>query len=171
VFHQILRDGAAFFCKTTFYKYVQLLGIKRTKPIHRRTSHKTGIRADDCLQVLHADITEFKTADNKKAYIYLIIDNYSRSILHWHISYLRKACIAFENIAKVCTRYLIPSTIETCQLVTDDGVENYGLVSDFIKESKYPVLQHLVAHKNIDFIPNVFIHRMLCIKLVQTFPV
>lgn len=151
VFHQILRDGAAYFCKSTFYKYVQLLGIVRCKPSHRRTNQKTGIRALKCLQILHADITEFKTADNKKAYIYLIIDNYCRSILNWQISYQRKASIAFENIQKVCTKYLSPGNVETCQLMTDDGLENYGMVGDLIKESKYPAFQHLVAHKNIDF--------------------
>jgi putative transposase len=67
VFYQILRDGATYFSKSTFYKYVRLLNIKRHKPVCRRTNHKKGIRALKCLELLHADITEFKTADNKKA--------------------------------------------------------------------------------------------------------
>jgi putative transposase len=151
VFHQILRDGAAYFSKSTFYKYVHLLGIKRFKPISRSTNHKKGIRALKCLELLHGDITEFKTADNKKAYIYLIIDNFSRSILAWQISYLRKASITFENLIKVYNDNLLPANIESCQFMTDDGVENYGMVSEFIKTSKYPQLQHWVAHKNTDF--------------------
>lgn len=151
IYHQILRDDAGFFGKSTFYKYAALLGITRFRPLHRRTNHKTGIRAGKCLQVLHADITEFKTADNKKTYIYLIIDNYSRCILSWDISHLRKACISFKNIERVCKEYLLPFNIKACQLVTDDGVENHGMASEFIKTSKYPALQHLVAHKNIDF--------------------
>jgi transposase InsO family protein len=151
VYHKILRDAAGFFCKSTFYKYVCLLGIKRIKPVHTNTNHKTGIRATGCLQMLHADITEFKTADNKKAFIYLIIDNYSRTILSWHISHLRKASIAFKNIEKVYKQYLVPNNIEYCSLVTDDGVENYGKVSEFIRDSQYPAIQHLIAHKNIAF--------------------
>ena len=151
IFHQILRDGAAFFCISTFYKYVSLLGITRDKPLHRRTNHKIGIRAQKCLEIIHADITEFKTANNRKAYVYLIIDNYSRAILSWRVSYLRKASIAFENIEKVCMQYLIPFNVEACRLITDDGIENCGIASGIIKESKYPALEHLVAHKNIDF--------------------
>ena len=46
---------------------------------------------------------------------------------------------------------MIPFNVATCQLVTDDGVENYGVVSEFLNESKYPSLKHLVAHKNMDF--------------------
>lgn len=81
----------------------------------------------------------------------MIIDNYSRNILNWQISYQRKASIAFKNVVAVCNQYLIPSAIETCQLITDDGVENYGMASGFIKRSQYHALEHLVAHKNIDF--------------------
>jgi hypothetical protein len=46
---------------------------------------------------------------------------------------------------------LLPANIESCQFMTDDGLENYGMVSEFIKNCKCPQLQHWVAHKNTDF--------------------
>ena len=100
VFHQILRDGTAFFCLSTFYKYVFLLGIKRAKPSNRRTNHKTGIGATKCLQILHADITEFKTADNKKVNIYLIIDNYSRGYFELAGQLLTQGIYCFRQYIK-----------------------------------------------------------------------
>jgi hypothetical protein len=72
IFHQIIRDKAAFFTISTFYKYVFLLGLKRKWARHRRKNHHTGIRAQAPLQVLHADTTVFRTADNLKSYIHLI---------------------------------------------------------------------------------------------------
>jgi len=37
-------------------------------------------------QYWHADITIFKTLDNVKQYIYLVVDNYSRKILSWDMA-------------------------------------------------------------------------------------
>jgi putative transposase len=151
VFHQILRDETAYFCKSTFYKYVNLLGIQRFKPVSRRTNHKTGKRATRCFEILHADITEFKTNDNKKAYIYLVIDNYSRSILAWQISLIRRASITFENLEKVCDKYLLPAEIKNFQLVTDNGVENCGIEDALKANCIYPLLTHLIPNINFDF--------------------
>jgi hypothetical protein len=82
------------------------LGIKRFKPVSRRTNHIKGIRTLKCLELLHANINEFKTADNKNAYIYLIIDNYSGGILAWHISYTgAKQVLLLKTLPK-----FVPST-------------------------------------------------------------
>jgi hypothetical protein len=80
IYHQIRRDGTAYFTISTFYKYVALLGLKRRSVRHRRKNHHIGIRAQAPLQILHADTTVFRTADNRQSYIHLVQDNYSRAI-------------------------------------------------------------------------------------------
>jgi hypothetical protein len=45
VYEMIKREGAAYFNISTFYKYVNLLHLKRSGMAHRRKHHHTGIRA------------------------------------------------------------------------------------------------------------------------------
>ena len=151
IYHQIRRDKAAFFTKSTFYKYVALLGLKRNITGHRRKNHDTGIRAPGPLQLLHADSTIFRTADNKKNYIYLVQDNFSRAILSCRMSSECKAHFTFDNLEEVLHKYLTPSGIASCTLLTDDGSENAGAVKNWIAGTAYPSLTHLIAQRDVEF--------------------
>ena len=151
VYEMIKRDGAAYFSINTFYKYLNLLKLNRPRKLHRRKHHHTGIRANAPLQIIHADVTIFRTANNHKNYIHLIQDNFSRAILQPAV---QRNCIAqttFENLKVVYEKYLHPAGIENCQLLSDDGSENYGPVKTFIENSQFPFIQHMVAQRDIDF--------------------
>jgi putative transposase len=151
LYHLIRRDHVAAFNISTFYKYASLLALKRYFPVKRRKNHDTGIRASQPLQILHADATVFRTADNSKSYIYLIQDNFSRAILSFRVALHCTARMAFENLAAVYSQYLAGSTQPDCQLITDDGSENTGQVKDFIHSTRQPVLRHVVAQRDIVF--------------------
>jgi len=151
VYHQIRRDKAAFFTISTFYKYVSSLGLKRKAARHRRKNHDIGIRAHAPLQILHADATVFRTADNRKSYIHLVQDNFSRAILGYTVAESCKAENTFENLDAVLQTYLIPSGISSCLLLTDDGPENAGPVRNLIAGSVSPAINHLIAQRDIDF--------------------
>jgi len=151
VYEMIKRDSAAYFSINTFYKYVNLLKLKSPTQHHRRKHHRSGIRANAPLQIIHADVTIFQTADNKKNFIHLIQDNFSRTILQWAIRPSCKAQTTFENLNTVYEKYLHPVGIENCQLISDDGSENYGPVKSFIENSQSPSIQHLIAQRDIEF--------------------
>jgi putative transposase len=151
VYHQLRRDKAAAFQLSTFYKYVGLLQLKRQTAASRRKDHATGIRADSPLAILHADLTLFRTADNVKSYIYLIQDNFSRAILAARVSTQYKASITLQNIAQVRQQFLQPAGIDHCQLITDSGVENFGVAGDYTRDARSPSIQHLVAQRDIVF--------------------
>ncbi|MEO8772123.1 MAG: hypothetical protein ABI402_18635 [Ferruginibacter sp.] len=151
VYHKCIRDGAAFFRLSTFYKYAGLLQLKRYALPHRRKNHHTGIRATAPLQLLHADVTVYRTADNIKAFIFFIQDNFSRFILQYHVALQCKAEILFDLLKKVHCNYLQPAAIENCQLMTDDGSENFGMVQEFVKNATNPTLQHIIAQKDVEF--------------------
>jgi putative transposase len=146
-----IRDGAAHFHLSTFYKYAGLLQLKRKMLLHRRKNHSTGIRAAAPLQLLHADVTVFRTVDNVKAYIFLVQDNFSRAILQFAISLRCKAATLFELLKKVHNGHLQPAGIINCSLMTDDGSENFGMVQGFINEADHPRLQHIVAQRDVEF--------------------
>jgi putative transposase len=151
VYHQLRRDKAAAFQLSTFYKYVGLLQLKRKKVVSRRKNHAIGIRSDRPLGILHADLTLFRTADNVKSYIYLIQDNFSRAILCARVSLKYSAEITLKNLERVHDQYLAPAGIPYAQLVTDDGSENFGVVSDYVCNSRLPKIDHVIAQKDIVF--------------------
>ncbi len=151
VYFQMIRDKAARLHQSTFYKYAGLLNLQRIKACHRRKNHQTGIRAERDLQLLHADVTVFKPLDQTKAFIYIVQDNFSRAILDYAISLECRARTMMELIRSVHSRYLQPATLSYCQLMTDDGSENYGSVKDFIGSSENPTIQHIIAQKDIEY--------------------
>lgn len=151
IYHQVKRDGSAFFHISTFYKYVSLLGLKRHIPSRRNKNHHVGIRAENPLDILHADVTVLRTVDNSKSYIFLVQDNYSRAILRYAVSQYCCAQTTFDNLRQVYEQYLQPAGREHCRLITDDGPENMGPVKNFITACEQPAIQHLIAQKDIEF--------------------
>jgi len=151
VYHKCIKDEAAFFRISTFYKYAAILQLKRYTLPHRRKNHCTGIRATAPLQLLHADVTVFRSTDNIKAYIFLVQDNFSRAILQYKVSLQCKAATLLELLRKVHNDYLQPAAIENCRLMTDDGNENFGMTQQFFKEAKNPIVQHIIAQKDVEF--------------------
>ena len=145
------KDGAAHMTLSTFYKYVSILNLKRSPAISRRKNHSLGIRATAPFQILHADLTEFKTEDQKKAYIYLVQDNYSRAILAYQLSTERKASYTLENLARVKAEYLVPAKMSQCMLLTDDGSENYGVAHHWIKNTDHPKIDHVIAQADVHY--------------------
>jgi hypothetical protein len=150
VYHQIIRDKAAWFHISTFYKYITHLKLNRATAPKRRKNHYTGIRADAPLQLLHADVTVFRTADNIKAYIYLIQDNFSRAILDYTVNSSCKATVMMELVQNVYSRYLLQEKIIYCSLMTDDGSENSG-IKDFLDTANPPPIKHIIAQKDVEF--------------------
>lgn len=151
VYHQMIRDKAAACTLSTFYKYVRLMKLQRVNASHRRKNHHIRIRASKPLQLLHADATIIKTLDNVKNYVYLVQDNYSRAILAHRVSLDCKAAHVFENLRKAKEHHLKPNGIERCQLITDDGAENKGMVATLINSQEPPVVQHLIAQLDIEY--------------------
>ncbi len=147
----MIRDKAARLHQSTFYKYVNLLNLKRKQTTHRRKNHHTGIRSAAPLQLLHADVTIFTPVDHNKAYIYIVQENFSRAILSYSIALECKAHIMMELIHGVHERYLNPAAINDCQLMTDDGSENYGAVKDFVAYATNPVIEHIIAQKDVSY--------------------
>ena len=107
-----------------------------------------GIRAEHPLQILHADITLFRTADGTISYLYFIQDNRSRSILQYAVSNQKKASTLIEMIKKVYHQYFSPSS-SPFVLLTDGGTENQSVNQHFA--SALPPLEHLIAQKDIIF--------------------
>ena len=68
------------------------------------------------------DTCVFGTKDNRKTFIYIIQDNFSRAILDIKTALVYSSPLAKENLLAVITKHqLLNREIE---LTTDDGVKN-----------------------------------------------
>lgn len=173
IYHQLIRDKAAAFTISTFYKYVSLLKLQRVKADHCRKNHHTGIRAEKPLQILHADATIIRTLDNAKNYLYLVQDNYSRAILVHQATQDCKAQYVFENLRNIKEQYLKPGGVDHGQLITDDGSENHGMVKLITNTKEPPFIEHLVAQLDIEFSNSMIeaAHKQLKYRFLYHYPI
>jgi transposase InsO family protein len=119
----------------TWYKYANILGISRPLPPHRRKKDTVGIRANYPDQFWHMDLTRFVMANNLPAYIFLVMDNFSRKILAYTVSLDKSASHAFLAIKKAYHFHRIKQQNSTkelpeIQLLVDDGSENKAAILD-----------------------------------------
>jgi len=143
IYYQAMRDKAVFMGLGTWYKYAKRLGIKRGF-FKLKRKHDVGIRASKPLEILHMDITIFRTLDNTKIYIYFIVDNFSRAILNWKASTEYASATALNVLKGAIQKYGIK---HKSTLITDGGSENHGEVLKFIDSSDH--ITKLIAQKDI----------------------
>ena len=146
VYFQVLRDKAAFFSRTTFYKYANRLQLQRAKP--EKKKYSTGIRADAPKKVLHMDVTIYRPLDHSRVYLYFLVDNFSRFILNWKASLEYSANITFQNISEAYDKYKLVKVNPVIDLITDGGSENKGAVDVFLNRPQSNI-QNLVAQTDI----------------------
>ena len=93
-----------------------------------KAKKKTGIRAAKPKEIIHADVCVYRPLDNTKAFIYFIVDNFSRMILGWRISTQYNSSIMLDNLRTVYCEYLLETEDPLAVLLVDDGSENKGSV-------------------------------------------
>ncbi len=132
----------------TWYKYSKLLAINRKKLKKYKRKYDYGIRAQRPNEKWHADITQLKMSDGQIAYIYLVIDNYSRFILSWQVASNICAKTRLQTF-KDSLNYVKKNSSSTVKLFVDGGSENNNkLIDSYISEEDIP-LQKYITMKDI----------------------
>lgn len=101
-------------------------------------------------QYWHADVTLHRTVDNVRAYIYFVIDNYSRAILSWKVSLKLSAEIRLETIKEAYEKY-IHNPVNDVQLIVDGGSENNNNIVDEYIDSPSISIKKIIAQQDILF--------------------
>jgi len=150
VAHYGIKNSIVKAHPNTWYKYARLMKIERIRAYKNKKKYAEGIRATAPNQKWHADITEIMLSNGQIAYIYLVMDNFSRYILSWRVA--TNICAQTrldtfrESVIKSRTRN--PEELNT-QLIVDGGTENNNhLVEEYIKKDNTP-LSKVVALKDI----------------------
>ena len=131
----------------TWYHYNKILKIrKRYRKFKKRDEYKS-ITTQKINQVWHADITLYKTVKGNVYYIYTIMDNFSRKVLHWTVATRVCANIRLNSIKKALEHINLPH--DTIRLVTDGGPENDNLtIKEFLNNCQVNI-HHQIALRDI----------------------
>lgn len=144
-----LREGKIIASLYSWYKYAKLYGV--TRQFTRKDQKKIGLIATYPNEYLHADLTEL-IVGGKKAYMSVVMDNYSKMILGFHIGRRRTAHLGLEALRKAVEVILKHPNHSHSFLVTDGGTENHNkFMEEFIRDSKVHKLTKIRALKDIQF--------------------
>lgn len=94
------RKGILNCSVQTWYRYLKLYGIKRKTYFNKRKKYKKGFRANEANDYWHINITEVRYGENEKAYMQLVVDNYSRMIVGWKLSKSKTMQVTYSTLLK-----------------------------------------------------------------------
>jgi hypothetical protein len=79
------REGLLFCSYPTWRKYIDQYGWLRVRKQERKKYERIGIRASRPNEIWHLDVSYFIFPDGSKAFIQIVVDNYSRYVLAWQV--------------------------------------------------------------------------------------
>ena len=139
IFHHAFRNNKIITSLSTFYSYINKMGLKHKKPDSRRKNHEIGIRAEKPNDLIHTDLTYKRNKDQSVSVIYLTEDNFSRFILSYHVDTVTSAEINLQNLKnglKKCVEIHPDRFINTVSIMSDGGPENKnGLIKQFMDDN------------------------------------
>jgi putative transposase len=136
----------------TFYKYANKLGFKKNRPPSRHKKHIRGIRAAKPNELWHADLTIFRTQNNVKVYIYIIMDNHSRKILSYQASLRYSAELSLECLKEAYVTHIPPlRSVPDTRLMVDGGSEINNYKVDRYLANEALSVQKIVAQQDVAF--------------------
>jgi hypothetical protein len=139
------RLGKVFASPTTWYRLVRRFQWRRPRKRLHPSGPKVGIRACRPDEIWHIDTTVLRLLDGSRAYLYAIIDNFSRRILAWKVS----ATFNPGVTAALLHNALTSLSGQKPTLLADAGVENCNGAVDQLIDSG--LLRRLVAMTEISF--------------------
>jgi len=145
------RENLLQISLSTWYKYIQLLGLK--KRFIRPPDKTKGIVSTAPNQFLHVDTTFLPLPDGTKAAIVFVSDNFSKYILGWACSLKHGAQNVLDalQMALQTIRKYHPDQLVSL-LVSDGGRENNALsVEEWLQITEDPKITKVIALKDIAF--------------------
>ena len=141
------RLGKVFASASTWYRLVRRHRWRRPRTRLHPAKPKVGIRASRPNQFWHVDTTVIRLIDGTHAYLYAVIDNFSRKILAWRVSERfdpgNTLLVLLDSICHVAPNDDPPT------LLADGGVENFNAaIDELINSGK---LRRLLAMTDISF--------------------
>jgi transposase InsO family protein len=129
----------------SWYRYMKLYGVTRRTTPRKTKKYKNGLRAKRINEFWHIDITEVKYGESEKAYLQIVVDNYSRFIVGWKIGLKKDMKLTYKTM--LCS--LNKNISHPVNLMSDGGGENIGELPKKLLLGKG--IKQLIAKKDIRF--------------------
>ena len=139
VWGKAVKDGKISMSIQSWYHYAKLLGLGQNRKKFYKKRKRISVRAEKPNEIWHMDVTRFKTSDGNWAYIYTLMDNFSRRILSWNVNHTLSGKIRLESLKRAIVEQFGNKTMETnnLDLIVDGGSENNNInIHEFIKNCK-----------------------------------
>jgi transposase InsO family protein len=139
------RLGRVFASPSTWNRLVRSHGLRRPRKRVHPAKPRVGIRASSPDEIWHIDTTVVRLLDESHAYLYAVIDNFSRRILGW------RASERFDPTNTLAILIEARSRVDEADgpptLLADGGVENKTEAIDELVDSG--VLRRVFAQTEI----------------------
>ena len=153
VWGKAVKDGKISMSIQSWYHYAKLLGLGQNRKKFYKKRKRISVRAEKPNEIWHMDVTRFKTSDGNWAYIYTLMDNFSRRILSWNVNHTLSGKIRLESLKNAIVEQFGNKNMETdnIDLIVDGGTENNNInIHEFIKNCKVGIYKK-VALKDVSF--------------------
>ncbi len=141
------RLGKVFASPSTWHRLVRRHRWRRPRKRVHPAKPKLGIRADRPNQIWHIDTSVVRLLDGTHAYLYAVIDNFSRRILAWRVSEHFDPTMTLEVLVEAGRSSVKTDGPPT--LLADAGIENRTAAIDELINSG--ILRRVLAQTEIAF--------------------
>ena len=141
------RLGKVFASPSTWHRLVRRNRWRRPRKRVHPPKPRLGIRASRPNETWHIDTTIVRLLDGTHAYVYAVIDNFSRKILAWRVSDLFDPTMTIEVLLEAAK--LIHDDDQAPTLLADAGVENRTKEVEELLDSG--LLRRLLAQTEIAY--------------------
>ncbi len=154
-----IRIGKLSLSVQTWYKYARLIGL--TRKMIKKPRKSKSVRATKSNQIWHADVTLIRTRDGIRHYCYLVVDNFSRKVLSYHVSTVLSANLRVQTLREAAMPLLQAEHSNSIDLIVDGGSENNNAtVESFISDCRISI-HKLIALRDVHFSKPIAIGSMV----------
>ncbi len=152
IWGKAVKDGAVSMSSASWYKYSRKLGLSEARKPKKKSQKRGSFDAERPNHTWHMDVSQFKTIDNVKFYIYTVVDNFSRKIVSHHVSRKLSARIRVKSLRQaIKNEFNVEIKDQKIDLIVDGGSENNNsTVAEFIKSCEVSI-QKKIALKDVTF--------------------
>lgn len=139
---EAIRKKKTLLSLNSWYRYNKIYQFRDTKTKKKFRKEYIPLKAEAPNHIWHADITIYKTLDNVRHYVYLIVDNYSKLILNYQIHHTVSAKVRLDTIRQTIKQEFGDdlTASKKVDLIVDGGVENNNrTVEQYIRASQMSI--------------------------------
>lgn len=139
--------------RATWYHYVRLLGLNKTRKIYRPKRKRTSFSSNHPNHTWHMDVSYFKTKDNVQFYIYTVIDNFSRKILAYDVCRQLSGKVRLNSLRRAIKNEFDVSLVPKPKLglIVDGGSENNNKTIESFIQASHVSIDKKIALKDVTF--------------------